>query len=115
MYDINLATGNVEPSTDRNGVPYTALVYGNGPGYRGARRVDPRTDTFPGRAASIPDRSAHQAYFQESAVPLGSETHSAEEVAIYAIGPGSELVRGTVKNTHIYRVMAKALGFNPGS
>ena len=40
-----------------------------------------------------------------------SETHSAEEVAIYAVGPGAELVRGTVKNTFIYRVMAKALGF----
>ena len=37
VYDINLTTGHVEPSTDGNGVPYTALVYGNGPGYRGAR------------------------------------------------------------------------------
>ena len=106
--------GNVEPSTDGNGVPYTALVYGNGPGYRGAARVDPRIDSFPGRGGVIPTGPAHPAYFQESAVPMGSETHSAEEVAIYAIGPGSDLVRGTVKNTYIYRVMAKALGFNPG-
>ena len=58
----------------------------------------------------IPTGPQHQAYFQESAVPLGSETHSGEEVAIYAIGPGSELVKGTVKNTFIFRVMAKALG-----
>jgi alkaline phosphatase len=114
-YDINLATGNVEPSTDGKGVPYTALVYGNGPGYRGAARVDPRVDSFPGRGGVIPTGPDHPAYFQESAVPMGSETHSAEEVAIYAIGPGSDLVRGTVKNTYIYRVMAKALGFNPGS
>ena len=35
-------------------------------------------------------------------------------MGIYAVGPGSDLVRGTVKNTYIYRVMAKALGFNPG-
>ena len=53
-YDINLVTGNVEPSTDRNGVPYTTLLYGNGPGYRGAARVDPRLDTFKGRGGVIP-------------------------------------------------------------
>jgi alkaline phosphatase len=114
-YDVNLTTGNVEPSKDSNGVPYTTLLYGNGPGYRGSARVDPRTDTFPGRAGVVPTGPEHPEYFQESAVPMGSETHAAEEVAIYAIGPGSELVRGTVKNTHIYRVMAKALGFHPGS
>jgi alkaline phosphatase len=110
VYDLNPTTGNVEPSTDRNGVPYTALVYGNGPGYRGRPRVDPRTDTFPGRSGVVPTGPSHQAYFQEAAVPMGSETHAAEEVAIYAIGPGSELVRGTVKNTFIFQVMAKALG-----
>jgi alkaline phosphatase len=113
-YDVNLATRHVEPATDANGVPYTALVYGNGPGYRGAARVDPRIDAFPGRGGVIPSGPGHPAYFQEAAVPLGSETHSGEEVAIYAIGPGSDLVRGTVKNTHIYRVMTKALGFGSG-
>ena len=80
-------------------------------------RVDPTTDPFVGIPGSTdlagpnPTGFAHPNYRQESAVPLASETHSAEEVAIYAIGPGAELVRGTVKNTFIYRVMAKALGF----
>jgi alkaline phosphatase len=50
-------------------------------------------------------------YYQESAVPMGSETHSGEDVAIYGIGVGSDLVRGTVKNTHIFQVMKEALGF----
>lgn len=110
VYDVN-STGCVAPATDGRGVPYTALVYGNGPGYRGAPRVDPRTDPFPGRGGVVPKGPADPAYFQEAAVPMSAETHSAEEVAIYAIGPGSEMVRGTVKNTFIYRVMAKALGF----
>jgi alkaline phosphatase len=110
VYDVDAASGAVSPATDRNGVPYTTLVYGNGPGYRGRPRVDPRTDVFPGRNGAVPGGPSHQAYFQESAVPLGSETHSGEEVAIYAIGPGADLVHGTVKNTFIYRVMAKALG-----
>lgn len=115
VHDVNQATGVVSPSVDSNGVPYTALVYGNGPGYRGAARVDPWADPFPGRGGLIPDGPADPAYFQEAAVPLGSETHAGEEVAIYAIGPGAELVRGTVKNTFIFRVMAKALGLHTGS
>jgi alkaline phosphatase len=51
-----------------------------------------------------------QACLQQSAVPIASETHSGEDVGIYAVGPGAELVRGTVRNTHIYYVMAAALG-----
>ncbi len=108
VFDLT-STGRVEAATDRYGVPYTVLGYLNGPGYRAGVRRDPRTDTFPGRGGVVPTGPAHQAYFQESAVPLSSETHSGEEVAIYAIGPGAELVRGTVKNTHIYHVMKAAL------
>ena len=110
VYDLNQSTGRVEESTDANGVPYTVLGYLNGPGYRGGLRVDPRTDTRPGRLNQIPNGPWHQAYFQESAVPLSSETHSGEDVAIYAVGPGADLVRGTVKNTHIFHVMKEALG-----
>jgi alkaline phosphatase len=110
VYDLNQSTGHVEESTDRDGVPYTILGYLNGPGYRGAARVDPRTDPFLGRMGVVPTGPWHQAYFQEAAVPLGSETHAGEDVAIYAIGPGAEFVRGTVKNTHIFHVMKNALG-----
>lgn len=111
VYDVDVAVPHIEPSTDSNGVPYTALIYGNGPGYRGAPRVDPRLDPFPGKGGQIPDGPWDPVYFQESAVPLGSETHAGEEVAIYALGRGAALVRGTVKNTFVYQVMAKALGF----
>lgn len=111
VWDLNQTTGHVEESTDRNGVPYTVLGYHNGPGYRGSARVDPRADTFAGFLGVTPNGPSHPAYFQEAAVPLGSETHSGEDVAIYAIGPGAERVRGTVKNTHIFHVMKKALGF----
>lgn len=110
VYDLNQSTGHVSETSDRNGVPYTILGYWNGPGSRGMPRVDPRIDPFPGRNGQIPTGPWHQAYFQEAAVPLSSETHAGEDVAIYAIGPGAELVRGTVKNTHIFHVMKEALG-----
>ena len=111
VYDLNQTTGQVVESTDRNGVPYTVIGYLNGPGYRPQPRVDPRIDAFPGRGGVTPGGPWHPDYFQEAAVPLSSETHSGEEVAIYAIGAGAEMVRGTVKNTFIYDVMAAALGW----
>ncbi|MQA28525.1 MAG: alkaline phosphatase [Luteitalea sp.] len=110
VYDVNQSTGHVSESTDRDGIPYTVLGYLNGPGYRGTPRQDPRTDVTPGRNGEIPSGPWHQTYFQEAAVPLGSETHAGEDVAIYAIGPGSERVHGTVKNAQIYHVMKRALG-----
>ena len=113
VWDLNQTTGFVEPSTDRNGVPYTTLGYQNGPGYRGSSRVDPRADAFPGLGGVVPSGPAHPAYLQESAVPTpGSETHAGEDVAIYAIGAGADHVRGTVKNTHIFFTMKRALGFS---
>jgi alkaline phosphatase len=112
VWDLDQSTGHVGETPDRNGVPYTVLGYHNGPGYRGASRVDPRLDPFKGLGGVVPTGPAHPAYFQESAVPLGSETHAGEDVAIYAIGPGAEAVRGTVKNTHIFHVMKRALGLH---
>ncbi len=111
VYDINQSTGVVEESTDRNGVPYTVLGYQNGPGYRGTARVDPRLDGFAGLGGVVPTGPSHPAYLQEAGVPTaGAETHAGEDVAIYAIGAGADYVRGTVKNTHIFFTMKKALG-----
>lgn len=112
VWDLNQSTGHVGETSDLNGTPYTVLGYQNGPGYRGAARVDPRLDLFRGVGGVVPSGPSHPAYFQESAVPLGSETHAGEDVTIYAVGPGAELVHGTVKNTHIFHVMKKALGLH---
>lgn len=110
VYDL-AGNGHVGAATDSRGVPYTVLGYLNGPGYRSGIRIDPRADSFKGRGGATVTGPADPNYFQESAVPLGSETHAGEDVAIYAIGPAAELVRGTVKNTHIFHVMKTALGF----
>lgn len=112
VWDIDQTSGHVFAAPDRNGVPYTVLGYHNGPGYRGAPRVDPRSDLFRGLGGVVANGPSHPAYFQEAAVPLGSEAHAGEDVTIYAIGPGSELVHGTVKNTHIFHVMKRALGLD---
>jgi alkaline phosphatase len=112
VWDLDQSTGHVAETPDRNGTPYTILGYHNGPGYRGAPRLDPRIDPFLGFGRVVPNGPAHPAYFQEAAVPLGSETHAGEDVTIYAIGPGAELVHGTVKNTRVFQVMKRALGLH---
>ena len=50
-------------------------------------------------------------FLQQSLVPLGSETHGGEDVAIYARGPWAHLVQGTMEQNAVYWVMAKALGW----
>ncbi len=106
-------SGGAVDQTDADGIPYTTLGYLNGPGgFRRAMdtRPNPRTDTFPGLdGVTIPDGPTDPNYLQEAAIPLGSETHSGEDVAIYAIGRGAGEFRGTVKNGFIAQVMRKAL------
>ena len=86
---------------DENGLPYTTLSYANGPGYREGGRPD----------LTNVDTTALD-YLQEATVPLGSETHAGEDVALYARGPGAHLVHGSQEQTISFYVMAHALGID---
>jgi alkaline phosphatase len=109
---------------DSLGLPYTTLSYSNGPGWTGGlqrREFNPANEgtvaaTYAGGALR-PDLSsvdtAAPNFLQEATVPMGSETHAGEEVAIYADGPRSYLFRGVQEQNVIYHVAADALGFGP--
>ncbi len=94
---------------DRYGLPYTTLNYTAGPGYRNGT-IDPnngnpirkRFDLF------TADPTA-PGFLQEAMIPLGSETHGGEDVAIYAAGVNAHLVRGSMEENWIFYVMADAL------
>jgi alkaline phosphatase len=88
-----------ELSTDKNGLPYSTLAYANGPGYR---------DTRPTLTEEV---TSGLDFLQESAVPMTSETHAGEEVAIYGSGPYAHLLKGTMEQNWIYYVMREAFGF----
>ena len=47
-------------------------------------------------------------YMQEAIVPLSSESHGGEDVGIWARGPGSDAVRGTVEQNVIYHIIVQA-------
>ncbi|MFB3117526.1 MAG: alkaline phosphatase [Myxococcota bacterium] len=113
-----------EPALDALGLPFTTLGYQNGPGYTGASRDQPEGPkfhphdprVFGGITRGRPDLTevdtADPDYLQEGAVPLSSETHSGEDVAVYARGPGSRLFHGVQEQDYIYHAMLEALGWN---
>ncbi|MEL6486221.1 MAG: alkaline phosphatase, partial [Pseudomonadota bacterium] len=68
-----------EPTPAMDGKPYTTLGYSNGPGSIA-------------NMAERPIPSLGIGARQQSAIPLGSETHAGEDVALYAQGPGAERV-----------------------
>ena len=104
---------------DLNGLPYTVLGYANGPGNTGASDAQPagpkRFPHQPKKAAppqSRPDLSTVDTeapdYMQEALVPLKSESHGGDDVGIWARGPGSAAVRGTVEQNVLYHVIVQA-------
>ncbi len=92
----------------RDGKPYTTLGFANGPG----SVCKPTTD---GKwLCDRPDLTnvdtTALGFLQQSLVPLGSETHGGEDVAIFAGGPGANLFSGAVEQNEIFHVMAQSLG-----
>jgi alkaline phosphatase len=47
-------------------------------------------------------------FLQQALIPRSSETHSGEDVAIYASGPWAHLFDGTVEQNYIFHVMQHA-------
>jgi len=107
---------------DAKGQPYTTLSYANGPGH-----VDPHThqhtlnpDTHQhqhlprGHRAEYarPDLTEvdtqHPDYLQEALIPMRSETHGGDDVGVWARGPGSDALRGSIEQHVIYHVLVQA-------
>lgn len=88
-----------KPRLAKDGKGYTTLSYANGPGaHADGQRDDPVT-----KDTSAPD------YLQPAIVPLSSETHAGEDVAVRASGPGAHLFRGTIEQNTIFYVLREAL------
>ncbi|MGB7208077.1 MAG: alkaline phosphatase [Pyrinomonadaceae bacterium] len=86
------------PKGDRDKKPFTTLGYANGPGARGSER-----------SALTQDMVLDPNYKQEASIPMLSETHGGEDVAIFATGVNAHLIRGSMEQNWIFYVMADAL------
>lgn len=105
---------------DLLGKPFTTLVYANGPGYSGESSLQPAgSKNFPHNpggyfepATGRPDLTdvdtEHPNFMQEALVPANSETHGGDDVGIWARGPGSQAVRGTLEQNVIFHIMTQA-------
>ncbi|XP_073426260.1 alkaline phosphatase, tissue-nonspecific isozyme-like isoform X4 [Dendrobates tinctorius] len=97
---LGLALG---PS-DVDGMPYTSILYGNGPGFRMDR----------GKRQNITGLDTENAeYLAQAAVPLKVETHGGEDVAIFAKGPMAHLLHGVVEQSYIPYAMGYAACIGP--
>jgi alkaline phosphatase len=105
---------------DLSGKPYTTLVYANGPGNTGASEEQPagpkRHPHWPkqllapanGRPDLTDVDTADPDYMQEALVPLSGESHGGDDVGIWARGPGSDAVRGSLEQNAIYHIVVQA-------
>ena len=106
--------GKTTPTLASDKNPYTTLSYANGFGYAVNVKGDDiyATPNVPhsGRVESmISVDTTDPNFHQEATVPLTSETHGGEDVAIFAMGPKAHLFQGTVEQNVIYHVMMNAL------
>jgi alkaline phosphatase len=94
-----------KPKLGKDGKTFTTLGYANGPG--AVKEGEPRP---------APTNTGMPDYKQQSLVPLDSETHGGEDVAIFAGGPWAHLFAGVVEQNYIYHVIdyATKLGERSG-
>lgn len=100
----NDSDGKPAPALD--GKPYTTLGYMNGPGGIAVR--DAASEEHERRDISDVDTTRPD-YLQQALVPLAQETHSGEDVPIYAGGPWAQLFHRTYEQNFIFHVMHYAI------
>ncbi|MEQ8695302.1 MAG: alkaline phosphatase, partial [Bauldia litoralis] len=108
-YDV--AKGQVkhsdEPLTGSDGKPYTVAGFLNGAGAVLTEQADGAY--FGTRPVVTEEGATDPDYLQQALIPMSSETHSGEDVAVYAKGPWAHLFDGTIEQNYIFHVMNHAV------
>ena len=108
-----VGVGDTEPTLAADNLPYTTLGYTNGRGFRDLGNETNADETYnydpvSGRVDLTSIDTETPGFHQEAQVPLSSETHAGEDVAVYATGPSSHLVTGTNEQNLIFHIMEHA-------
>ncbi|XP_054710229.1 alkaline phosphatase-like [Uloborus diversus] len=101
----NPILGVDEKPSDVDNMPYTTLLYTNGPGYN---------HQFPGGRENLTGiNSADKNYIQQAAIPRRWASHGGEDVPVYAQGPMAHLFRGVFEQTYVPHALAFAACIGP--
>jgi alkaline phosphatase len=93
--------------TASDGKPYGVIGYLNGPG---SVLVEQADKTYVGSRPDLTEAQATDAdYLQQALIPMASETHSGEDVPLFARGPWAHLFGGSMEQNVIYHVMNYAV------
>jgi alkaline phosphatase len=89
------------------------LGYMNGLGFRDLGNVTDADESYKlapnaGRIDLTQVDSQSSGFHQEALIPLESETHSGEDVIVFAQGPGADLVSGTNEQNMVFHVISRA-------
>jgi alkaline phosphatase len=109
-----IKVGADSPALADDGMPYTTLGYRNGRGFQNLggntnADISYQQDIHPGRGKLENVDTQISGFHQEALIPLSAETHSGEDVSIYAKGPGAALISGNNEQNLIFHVMNYAL------
>lgn len=100
------------PARGADGKPYTTLGYMNGPGAACMGQADPGEPCTRRDLSDID--TADPDFRQPALVPMPSETHSGEDVPLFASGPGAAMVSGVMEQNEIFHVVGRATGLVAG-
>jgi len=92
------------PNQAADGKPYTVAGYLNG---AGSILLDDEL-AINGRPRITEQDAGSLDYMQQALIPLAGETHSGEDVPVYAKGPFAHLLDGTVEQNYLFHVMLHA-------
>lgn len=100
------------PDLAADNKPYTTLSYANGLGFHDLGEETDADAVYDLEANTGRDKhslanvdTTASGFHQEALVPLKSETHAAEDVPVYARGPGAHLVSSTSEQNEIFHIM----------
>ena len=106
---LGLSSMGFTPNKAADGKPYTTLGYINGPGaICGEGEGD--AEGICARSDLTKRNTLDKDFRQQAAIPMGSETHGGEDVALMASGPGANLVSGVMEQNEIFHVAGQSLG-----
>ncbi|PWV98782.1 alkaline phosphatase [Hoeflea marina] len=106
-YDIDDAgvKHTEEPLKGADGKPFTVIGFLNGVG-----SVLKEDKQWTGSRPELTnDEAMDKDYIQQALIPMSSETHSGEDVAVMAKGPWAHLFDGVIEQNYIFHVMNYAV------